>query len=147
MNARQFGWLGLVLAGGMLTIGGTLSADDPKPVGPAEPVLNSKPFKPVQDVERVMESQDELFKEIKDAILEKEWRDGESAAWMLAEMANVNQYHSKEAKYQELAGKMVGQCVDLAKTLRKRKGDEAKEQVTQLSQTCKSCHDQYKKQW
>jgi len=146
MNARQYGWLGVVVAGGLLAAGANLSADDPK-VGPAPAPMNAKPFKPVQDVERVMESQDALFKEIKDAMLEKAWSDAETAAWILAEMANVNQYHSKEAKYQELADKMATQCVDLAKLLRKRKGDEAKEQVTQLSQTCKACHDQYKKQW
>ena len=146
MNARQVGWLGIVVAGGLLTLGGRLWADDPK-AGPVEAPLNAKPFKPVQNVERVMESQDVIFKEIKDAMLEKEWRDAEGAAWMLAEMANVNQYHSKDAKYQDLAAKMSTQCVDLAKLLRKRKGDEAKEQVTQITQTCKTCHDQYKKKW
>ncbi len=144
MNSRNRQMLGMFVAFGLLGSVGYLSAEDPK-AGPALPP--AKAFKPVQDVERVMESQDAMVRDIKDAIQDKEWEQGETSAWILAELANVNHYHNPAPKYQELADKMSTQCVDLAKLLKKRKADEAKAQMTALNQTCTACHDQFAKKW
>ena len=147
MNTRQILLLGTLVTIGLLGGVGYLSADDPK-TGPApKPAPAAKAFKPVQDVERVMASQDAMVREIKDAIVDKEWESGETAAWILAELANVNHYHNQDAKYQGFADKMSEQCVELAKLLGKRKGDEAKAQMTALNQTCTACHDQFAKKW
>jgi len=145
MNSRLRLLLGMLVSTGLLGSVGYLSADDPKAPAPALPP--AKAFKPVQDVERVMESQDAMVREVKDAIVDKEWESGETAAWILAELANVNHYHHNDPKYKELADKMSTQCVDLAKLLKKRKGDEAKAQMTALNQTCTACHDQFAKKW
>lgn len=145
MTSGQRLVLGALVAIGSLGGVGYLSADDPKAAGPGLPP--AKAFKPVQDVERVMESQDAMVREIKDAIVDKEWESGETAAWILAELANVNHYHHTDPKYKELADKMATQCVDLAKLLKKRRGDEVKAQMTALNQTCTACHDQFAKKW
>lgn len=143
MNKRQQQLAAILVVLGLLGGVGYLSADDPK----AAQAPAAKPFKPVQDVERVMESQEAMVREIKDAIEDKEWKEGETAAWILAELANVNHYHNKDPKYQGLADKMSEQSVELAKLMRKRKVDEAKAQMTALNQTCTACHDQFKKKW
>ena len=87
MNSRQRLVLGTLVAIGLLGGVRLLSADDPKPASPPA----AKPFKPVQDVERVMKSQDAMVKSIKDDLLEKEWENAETAAWILAELANVRE--------------------------------------------------------
>ncbi len=148
MSVRQGQFAAILMALGLLGSVGYLSADDPQTAGPVPaPPPPAKAFKPVQDVERVMESQDAMVREIKDAIVDKEWESGETAAWILAELANVNHYHNNDPKYKELADKMSTQCVELAKLIKKRKGDEAKAQMTALNQTCTACHDQFAKKW
>jgi len=123
-----------------------LSAEDPPAaVSGKDQTTQEKPFKPVMNLEQLMEGQGQLFKAIKDGLADQEWDETKHDAWMLAELANTNQYHRKEAKYRELAQKMSDQTVELAKLLGKRKADEAKAQMSQIGQTCKSCHEAYKK--
>lgn len=145
MNSSQKRLTGTLVTLGLLGGVGYLSADDPKAAGPALPP--AKAFKPVQGVDRVMQSQDAMVREIKDAIVDKEWESGETSAWILAELSNVNHYHNNDPKYHALADKMAAECVELAKLMNKRKGDEAKAKMTAINQTCTACHDQFAKKW
>ncbi len=101
-------------------------------------------FKPVQSIHNMMEGQKKLRSEIQAGILDKKWRNASRAAWILAEIANVNQYQHSDAEYKGFAKKMSDQCVQLAKVLRKRDEKGARTQFKQLGQTCSSCHDKYK---
>jgi hypothetical protein len=102
-------------------------------------------FKPVLSVHDMMEGQNKLFGEITDGITDKKYRDAAKAAWLLAEIANVNQYQHDDDAYRTFAKKMSEDCVKLARAL--KKGDEkaAVEARRMVSQTCQACHDQFKK--
>ena len=142
--------IGLALTSLLVALFGVtilLTADPPAAVNGNDKVTVDKPFKPMMNVEQLMEGQEQLFKSIKDGIADKSWDESKNAAWMLAELANTNQYHHKDVKYRELAQKMADDTVELAKLLGKHKADESKAQFTKVSQSCKSCHDAYKKQW
>ncbi len=102
-------------------------------------------FKPVQPLEKLMEGQKQLMGQIKDAIQDKTWDEAQTSAWILAEMANVNQHERPNPKYRELATKMSGQCVELATVLKKRDQKAAMDQSKEIARTCKSCHDQFAK--
>ena len=106
---------------------------------------SEKAFKPVQSMEEMMEGQKKLYGEIKMAIGEKAWDEGETCAWILAEVANVNHYQRNDPSYQKFADQMSGQCAELAKLLQKRSEAEAKEKVGEIGKTCNACHDQFRK--
>lgn len=103
------------------------------------------PFKPVMNVHDMMEGQNKLFGEITDAITDKKFRDAAKAAWLLAEIANVNQYQHDEAAYRAFAKKMSEDCVTLARALKKQDEKASIEARRLVGQSCQSCHDQYKK--
>lgn len=140
-KVQMFGVVALmtVLAAGLIV---TAQAQ-PKPAGAASAAATT--FKPAQSVHQMMEGQDKLMKEIKAGIMDKSLKDAMVSSWILAEVANANQYHNDNPEYRGLAAKMSEQCVELAKTL--KKGDE-KTAITQLNaigQTCGACHDKFKK--
>ena len=110
-----------------------------------DPKVQFKPFKPIQTVERLMESQGELYNGIKDHIIDKSWDEAETSAWLLAELANVNHFQSTETQYQKFADDMASDCVALAKILKRRDVREARSSVKRVQQRCKACHDVYKK--
>ena len=114
-------------------------------VSVADPKSSGKPYKPVQNVERMMGSQKKIMQDIKTCIDEKSWRDGATSAWILAEMANSNHYQRDDAAYQKFADDMSGQCVELAKLMKKADAGACKEQVNKIGKTCNACHDQFKK--
>jgi hypothetical protein len=123
----------------ILTVG--LMADaEPK----AEPAKRPE-FKPVLDLHDQMECQGGLFKQIKENMLDKKWRPASEAAWLLAELGNVNQYQHEDAAYGKIAKAMSDECVTLAKALKKKDETAAKESLKLVGQHCGTCHDQYKK--
>lgn len=103
-------------------------------------------FTPVQPIHVMMEGQKKLRKEIQAGILDKEWKDAMKAAWILAEIANVNQYQNDHPQYKAYAKRMSDQCVKLAKLLRKRKDKEARALFKEIGQTCSACHDQFREE-
>jgi predicted HNH restriction endonuclease len=113
--------------------------------GQAPPAASSPTFKPVQPLKRLMEGQEQLMGRIKDEIQDKSWQEAQVSAWILAEMANVNQYQKPDAEFQALALKMSGQCVELAKVLKRRDQNAAIDQTKSVGQTCKSCHEKFRK--
>jgi cytochrome c556 len=138
MPKRSTPWFRIIVvlpAAAALTL---IARADPPPAS-----TSPKSFKPVQSVEHLMEGQDKLYEEIKEGIIDKTWKPAQTSAWLLAELANVNQFQSNESKYQELAVRMSNECVELAAFLRKRDESAAKSQITRISQTCKACHDAY----
>ncbi len=113
--------------------------------GQSPPAASSHSFKPVQPLKRLMEGQEQLMGRIKDAIQDKTWDEAQTSAWILAEMANVNQYQKPDPEFQALALKMSGQCVELAKVLKKRDQKAAIDQSQSIGQTCKNCHETFRK--
>ncbi len=102
-------------------------------------------FKPAQPLEQMMEGQNKLFKEIRAGILDKTWKESSLSAWILAEMANANQYQNDNPDYRRMAAKMSEQCVELAKLLKNKDEQGAMSQVSAIGQTCQACHDKFKK--
>lgn len=113
--------------------------------GQSPPASSSAAFKPVAPLAKLMEGQEHLMGQIKDAIQDKTWDEGQTSAWVLAELANVNQYQNSNPKYRALATKMSGQCVELANILKRRDQKAAMDQTKEIGRTCKSCHDQFRK--
>lgn len=113
----------------------------------AEPKPEDKPaaFKPAMELEQLMECQNRLFKEVKDGLLDKKWKQASESAWVLAELANVNQYHNENSDYRGHAKKMMEECVTLAKALKKQDEAASKEAVKSVGNACGACHDQFKK--
>ncbi len=116
---------------------------DPAPQGGAESPAPA--FTPVQSVHDMMEGQKKLYEEIKDGVLDKQWEDAARSAWILAEIANVNQYQNAAGEYKGLARQMSEDCAKLAQALKKREADAAKQLVQQVGQTCSACHNKFRK--
>lgn len=114
----------------------------PKPS--AAQVSAKAKFKPVQSIHDMMEGQKKLWTEIREGILDKQWDEASKSAWILAEIANVNQYQHESKEYKGYARKMSSNCAKLAKLLKKREEKSAKMMVTQIGETCSACHDQFK---
>lgn len=106
---------------------------------------SAKAFKPVMNTEHLMHGQKKLMDDIKSAIGEKDWKAGQTAAWVLAELANVNHYQKDDAAYRGFADKMSKQCVDLAAMLSTKDEKGAKDAVNAIGKTCGACHDQFEK--
>lgn len=142
MNRSYTKALALSIAGIGLASIGLLAVAEPKddakqPVAPA--------FKPVTSVHDMMEGQDKLFREIKDALLDKKWSDAAKSAWVLAEIGNVNQYQNDDPQYKTFAREMSDACVTLAQALKKRDEAASKDAVKAVGARCGACHDQFKK--
>lgn len=102
-------------------------------------------FKPVMSVEKLMEGQGRLFKDVKDQVLDNSWKDAETSAWLLAELANVNHYQSPDPKYRRYADRMSDECVKLARSLGRRDEAAARASVTALGERCQDCHSDFRK--
>ncbi|MFQ5429999.1 MAG: hypothetical protein ACE5E1_06780 [Phycisphaerae bacterium] len=144
MSQRQTATGLLLIVGGLCGTVALLANAQPKPTVTA--TARPRPaFKPVIDLEDMMEGQKKLFTDIKEGLLDKQWEEAEAAAWILAEIANVNQYQHQEKDYKRFAHRMSGQCVELAKRLKKRESGKAVEALENVRQTCTACHDQFRK--
>jgi len=109
------------------------------------PAHGAKPFRPVQPLKMLMQGQNTLHDEIKTAIADKNFKDGERLSWVLAEIANVNQYQRENPAYQTLADQMSHQCVEMAQSLHNKDEKGAKEHFAEVGKTCGACHDQFAK--
>jgi hypothetical protein len=110
-----------------------------------KPAAAASTFKPVLKIDVMMNGQKKLFGEIKAAIVDEKMKEGESFAWLLAEIANVNHYQNDSSAYREFADQMSRQCVQLAELMGKGDAKLAKEQFSQIGRTCGACHDQFAK--
>lgn len=102
-------------------------------------------YKPAQPIEKMMRGQDKLFKEVRAGILDQKWKDASLSAWILAEIANANQYQNDDPEYRKYAARMSEQAVELAGMLSKQDEKGAMSQVSAIGQTCQACHDKFKK--
>lgn len=138
-NGRKLGWL--LAVGGVLgyCVVSGLAFGEPK-TGKAAP-----PFKPVMNVEQIMENQQAAMKAIKAAVLDKKWRDGQLHAWLLAELANVNRQFAEDEKYADFAGKMVDASTELAAKLKAKDAKGSSAALSDVGKACQSCHDVYRK--
>ncbi len=132
-RALGIGLLGAIGVTSLCALGGPQSAGLPVP------------FKPVLEVEQLMEDQEIAFKGLKTAIIDSKWQDARKYSWLLAELANVNQQHARDAKYSELAGEMVSKSMELAGTLKNKDAKAASAGLTAINQVCSSCHKAYRK--
>ncbi len=93
-------------------------------------------FKPVISVEVMMENQGRLFKEVKEGILDKDWKNSGKSAWLLAELGNVNQYQHDDAAYKKFAKQMSDASKTMAEAIDKRDEAAAKSALTSVGETC-----------
>ena len=133
---------GLVVVGGILCAGAATSL---YALGGSQPAGLPVPFKPVLEVEQLMEDQEIAFKGLKTAILDSKWNDARKYSWLLAELANVNRQHAQEAKYSEFAGEMVSKSMELAGTLKSKDPKSASAGLAAINQVCSSCHKAFRK--
>jgi len=143
MSVRAAGWaLGmaavLVLSA---TVSYTAAQDKEKPSKPAK----KRPFKPISTVEQIMEGQQMIFGQVRDGIRDQKWPQAVTAAHVLAELANVNVHHAKDDTYARYAGEMAKKSAALATTLMKHDSEQAQAALSAVSNTCKTCHDAYRK--
>ena len=115
----------------------------PAPESAREAALREE-FKPVADRHLLMEWQERIFSGMNRAILQK--KDGEvvAHAWMLAELANVNRFHSKKDDYRRWAKEMLDTAVKLAESGKAKQFDEAKKLARKMNAVCASCHEVYR---
>lgn len=141
MSKRQ-SFVALLLVLGLVMGAAALFAQaQPKTEG----AVAAEAFKPVQTVENMMQGQKKLYDDIKAGILDQKWPEASKSAWILAEIANVNQYQNEHADYKKHAHDMSIECASLAQLLKKRDEAGSKEQMRKIGQICSECHKQFKK--
>ena len=131
-----------LVVGLVFAVSGLVAVAQPKQT--AKKKTSKTAFRPVQSIHDMMEGQRKLWIEIKEGIVDKQWNEAGKSAWILAEVANVNQYQHKSPEYKDLARKMSADCVKLAKLLKKKDESGAKKMVKKVGETCSACHDQFK---
>lgn len=101
-------------------------------------------FRPISPRATLMEWHSQVFDELNAGIARKNV-DVADSAWLLAELANVNYFHSEKIDYRAWAGEMRDAAAELANTIRKNRDfNRAREIVKRIKDTCKQCHDMYK---
>ncbi len=121
---------------------GTAQTDSP---------TKSDGFKPVMPLLSLMAEQDRHFDNILDLV-----RDAEAAdrfekmrheAYALAEMGNINGYHSgavRHQDYRQWAGDLKDLALTLAGNAERKQADAFAGLAKKLNSTCKACHNKYK---
>ena len=105
---------------------------------------NPPAFRPISPRATLMEWHSQAFDELNAGIARKNV-DAADSAWLLAELANVNYFHSEKIDYRAWAGEMRDAAAELANTIRKKRDfNRAGELVKRIKDTCKQCHDMYK---
>ena len=134
--------LRIAAAAGLLLVsfGASLHA-----LGDKSPLAAAVPFKPVLEVEQLMEDQELTLKGLKTAVIDNKWPDAKKYAWLLAELANVNRQHAPDAKYAEYAGEMVTKSMELAGKMKDKDAKAAAAGLADLAQVCSACHKAYRK--
>ena len=120
-------------------------------VDSAQPAPAASPsFKPVARVHSLMAGQSLVFKQINEALANSQAKHRtemiEVFAEVLAELANVNTLNSEKEDYRGWAGQLRDLSLDLAAEAKKKKKageDRMKTLVSNLKNTCMSCHDAY----
>lgn len=101
-------------------------------------------FKPAAPRASLMDWHSRAFDELNAGIAKKDVKCAE-AAWLLAELANVNQFHTEKDDYRKWADDLRDGAVEIANTIRKKHDfARAKTLSAKLKDTCKRCHDAYK---
>ena len=125
----------------------------------AQPRPAGKPgtFKPVAPVHDLMEAQEQHFKEIVNRIrarkADSEKPNAKKAkddfkrigqhAYVVAELANVNQYNEKEADYKKWASEVRDLCIQVALAAKAKDVAKADGLVRKIHDKCDQCHDKY----
>lgn len=124
----------------------------PSSVAPSQapPASAAAPFKPVSELEHLMEGQELHFKAIdellKDTAAKDRLKKIAMHADVLAELANVNTFNKDKADYKTWAGQVRDLSSKLATEADKKTAaseDELKGLRKQISDTCAACHDAY----
>lgn len=114
-------------------------------------------FEPVAPVHDLMEAQGYHFKEITGKIRSRksdpEIKDEKQAkedfklmgrhAYILAELANVNQYNKDKEDYGKWAREVRDMCVELAKVAKEENVEKADKLGRAIHAKCGECHDKY----
>ncbi len=115
----------------------------------AQNVVDRGPFKPVADLEMLMEAQGAHLEGIEGALKsggDKAMKSVRFHAEVLAELANVNRYHKDKADYVGWATQLRDTAMELARKADDAAGADAASLaplVTKLKDTCTACHDVY----
>jgi hypothetical protein len=145
MRTRHIGTLAALAFAVVLTTAGLMAFAQSTTSDKGSKIKSFKPFKPIEPLPEMMAGQRKLYTEIKDGILDKTWEEAATSAWILAEIANANQYQRNDQDYRKFAGRLSKEAVTLAKQLKKPDERGAKETVARIGRTCKACHEQFKK--
>ncbi|MCC7292624.1 MAG: hypothetical protein IT449_11245 [Phycisphaerales bacterium] len=127
---------------------------NPAPTNPAPsqtpPASAAASFKPVSELEHLMEGQELHFKAIdellKDTAVKDRLKKLAMHADVLAELANVNTFNKDKTDYKTWAGQVRDLSLKLAAEADKKAGaseEELKSLRKQISDTCAACHDAY----
>lgn len=113
-------------------------------------------YKPVTPVNFLMEAQQEHWNQVVDRIrsrkgepdaaeakVKEDFKIMERHAYVLGELANVNQFHSEKEDYRAWAVEMRDLCVALARAAREQDLRKADELGRRIHSTCNACHAKY----
>lgn len=134
MRTDIFG--GLLAAGVVVLLCTGLSQDSTPPAKPGT-------FSPAAPQEQLMKWHERAAKELKSNIDDKKEEKAAAAAYLLAELANVNYFHRDDPKYHEFATQLKTLALDAAKALEKKDLAAADELNKKIGKTCEACHDAF----
>lgn len=108
-----------------------------------EEVRPAQPFKPAAPHERLMEWHEETYGQLNTGIARRDRERAIRNAWLLAELANVNEQHRDDPRYRTLAAEMREGAKRLAEVLDAEDYEQARKLSTEMNRTCKACHDAF----
>ncbi len=108
------------------------------------PSADEPSFKPAAPREALMEWHQAAVKALRDAASKSDRKTGRANAWLLAELANVNQQHSDDARYREFATALRNRATEAAELFEKKDFEAAGKVVEAIPGDCKACHDVFK---
>ena len=107
------------------------------------------PYKPVADLDIIMDQVDEFFEAAKESLEANKFRTLRKQSAFLAELMNITGYfdhseYSKEAGWVGISVKTRDLLLEAQKVAKKKDGDAFKALMGKIDASCESCHEKYR---
>lgn len=111
--------------------------------GPKPGASGGDALKPLAPHKVLMYWHDQTLSQLNLALSKKDEEKVERNAWLLAELAAINQRHRDDARFREFAAKVRENAVSLAEAAKAKDFERGKGLAKTIRDTCDACHEVY----